>query len=121
VTSSSEITLEEFHEVMNCFQFAASEATVIVGSVFDENMGDELRVTIVATGLGEIRKPQTRPVLVPQAQLRTGTHDAPMVDFSELDMPAVMRSGRHREAVEAMKQSGVETLDIPSFLRKQAD
>jgi hypothetical protein len=32
-----------------------------------------------------------------------------------------MRSGRHREAVEAMKQSGVETLDIPSFLRKQAD
>jgi cell division protein FtsZ len=121
VTSSSEITLEEFHEVMNCFQFAASEATVIVGSVFDENMGDELRVTIVATGLGEIRKPQVRPVLVPQAQLRTGTHDAPMVDFSELDMPAVMRSGRHREAVEAMKQSGVETLDIPSFLRKQAD
>jgi cell division protein FtsZ len=121
VTSSSEITLEEFHEVMNCFQFAASEATVIVGSVFDENMGDELRVTIVATGLGEVRKPQARPVLVPQAQLRTGTHDAPMVDFSELDMPAVMRSGRHREAVEAMKQSGVETLDIPSFLRKQAD
>ena len=121
VTSSSEITLEEFHEVMNCFQFAASEATVIVGSVFDENMGDELRVTIVATGLGEVRKPQSRPVLVPQAQLRTGTHDAPMVDFSELDMPAVMRSGRHREAVEAMKQSGVETLDIPSFLRKQAD
>ncbi|MBU0689450.1 MAG: cell division protein FtsZ [Gammaproteobacteria bacterium] len=121
VTSSSEITLEEFHEVMNCFQFAASEATVIVGSVFDESMGDELRVTIVATGLGEVRKPQSRPVLVPQAQLRTGTHDAPMVDFSELDMPAVMRSGRHREAVEAMKQSGVETLDIPSFLRKQAD
>ncbi len=121
VTSSSEITLEEFHEVMNCFQFAASEATVIVGSVFDENMGDELRVTIVATGLGEVRKPQAKPVLVPQAQLRTGTHDAPMVDFSELDMPAVMRSGRHREAVEAMKQSGVETLDIPSFLRKQAD
>ncbi|MFH2135339.1 MAG: cell division protein FtsZ [Pseudomonadota bacterium] len=121
VTSSSEITLEEFHEVMNCFQFAATEATVIVGSVFDENMGDELRVTIVATGLGEVRKPQARPVLVPQAQLRTGTHDAPMVDFSELDMPAVMRSGRHREAVEAMKQSGVETLDIPSFLRKQAD
>jgi cell division protein FtsZ len=121
ITSSSNITLEEFHEVMNCFQFAASEATVIVGSVFDENMGDELRVTIVATGLGAVRKQQPKPVLVPQAQLRTGTHDAPMVDFSELDMPAVMRSGRHREAVEAMKMSGVETLDIPSFLRKQAD
>jgi cell division protein FtsZ len=107
---------------MNCFQFAASEATVIVGSVFDEDMGDEMRVTIVATGLGSVvRKQQPKPVLVPQQQLRTGTHDAPSIDYSELDMPAVIRTGRHREAVEAMRQSGVDTLDIPSFLRKQAD
>ncbi len=122
ITSSSNLTLEELHEVMNCFQFAASEATVIVGSVFDEAMGDELRVTIVATGLGAIaRKPQAKPVLVPQQQLRTGTHDAPMVDYSELETATYFRSGRHRETVEAMKQSGVDTLDIPSFLRKQAD
>jgi cell division protein FtsZ len=122
ITSSSNLTLEELHEVMNCFQFAASEATVIVGSVFDEAMGDEMRVTIVATGLGSVvRKQQPKPVLVPQQQLRTGTHDAPNIDYSELDMPAVIRTGRHREAVEAMRQSGVDTLDIPSFLRKQAD
>jgi len=121
ITSSSNITLDEFHEVMNCFQFAAAEATVIVGSVFDENMGDELRVTIVATGLGPLRKPQAKPVLAYEKQVRTGTHDAPLVDFNALEMPAVYRSGRNREAVEAMKQSGVETLDIPSFLRKQAD
>jgi len=121
ITSSSNITLEEFHEVMNCFQFAASEATVIVGSVFDENMGDELRVTVVATGLGAVRKPQAKPVLVPQAQLRTGTHDAPLINYDDLVTPAVIRSVRYREAIEAMKQSGVETLDIPSFLRKQAD
>jgi len=121
ITSSSNITLEEFHEVMNCFQFAASEATVIVGSVFDENMGDELRVTVVATGLGAVRKPHAKPVLVPQAQLRTGTHDAPLINYDDLVTPAVIRSVRYREAIEAMKQSGVETLDIPSFLRKQAD
>lgn len=122
ITSSSNLTLEELHEVMNCFQFAASEATVIVGSVFDEEMGDEMRVTIVATGLGSIaRKPQAKPVLVPQQQLRTGTHDAPIVDYSELETATYFRSGRHRETVEAMKQSGVDTLDIPSFLRKQAD
>ncbi|MFA6121355.1 MAG: cell division protein FtsZ [Sideroxydans sp.] len=122
ITSSSNLTLEELHEVMNCFQFAASEATVIVGSVFDEDMGDEMRVTIVATGLGSVvRKQQPKPVLVPQQQLRTGTHDVPSIDYSELDMPAVIRTGRHREAVEAMRQSGVDTLDIPSFLRKQAD
>ncbi len=122
ITSSSSLTLEELHEVMNCFQFAAAEATVIVGSVFDEAMGDELRVTIVATGLGSIANKKSKPMLVPQVQLRTGTHDVPMVDYRELDMPAVMRTGRHHAAtVEAMKQSGVETLDIPSFLRKQAD
>ncbi len=122
ITSSSTLTLEELHEVMNCFQFAASEATVIVGSVFDESMGDELRVTIVATGLGSPRAKQSKPVLVPQVQLRTGTHDIPNVDYRELEMPAVIRTGRHHAAtVEAMKQSGVDTLDIPSFLRKQAD
>ena len=121
ITSSSNITLEEFHEVMNCFQFAAAEATVIVGSVFDENMGDELRVTIVATGLGSLRKPQARPALAYEQQQRTGTHDALPVNFNELETPSVWRSGRNREAVEAMKQSGVDTLDIPSFLRKQAD
>jgi len=81
ITSSSNLTLEELHEVMNCFQFAASEATVIVGSVFDEDMGDEMRVTIVATGLGSVvRKQQPKPVLVPQQQLRTGTHDATTID-----------------------------------------
>jgi cell division protein FtsZ len=124
ITSSSSLTLEELHDVMNCFQFAASEATVIVGSVFDEAMGDELRVTIVATGLGAIRKTKPMPTLVPepQVQLRTGTYDLPSVDYRDLEMPAVMRTGRHHAAtVEAMKQSGVETLDIPSFLRKQAD
>jgi cell division protein FtsZ len=121
ITSSSSLTLEELHEVMNCFQFAATEATVIVGSVFDEAMGDEIRVTIVATGLGSVVRKQPKPVLVPQQQLRTGTHDVPDIDFGALEIPAVIRSGRHREAVEAMRQSGVETLDIPSFLRKQAD
>jgi cell division protein FtsZ len=120
--ASSSLTLEELHEVMNCFQFAASEATVIVGSVFDEAMGEELRVTIVATGLGApMAKKQPKPVLAYEKQQRTGTHDAPLVNYSELDMPAVIRTGRHREAVEAMKQSGVDPLDIPSFLRKQAD
>jgi cell division protein FtsZ len=121
ITSSSNLTLEELHEVMNCFQFAASEATVIVGSVFDEEMGDTMRVTIVATGLGTpMARKQPKPSLVYETK-RTGTHDAPQVDYGALDMPAVIRTGRHREAVEAMKQSGVDPLDIPSFLRKQAD
>ena len=110
----------------NSVQFAVEDATVIVGSVFDDEMGDELRVTIVATGLGmpTDRKQSKPPVLVYEEQKRTGTHDEPIsiVNYKELDMPAVIRTGRHREAaVKAMENSGMEMLDIPSFLRKQAD
>ena len=123
ISSSSSLTLREYKEVTNSVQFAVDDATVIVGSVFDESMGDNLRVTIVATGLTPVaERKQTKPELV--YGLRTGTHDEPatsVVNYKELEMPAVMRNGRHREAVEAMKQSGVDTLDIPSFLRKQAD
>jgi cell division protein FtsZ len=122
ISSSSKLTLREFREITNSVQFAIEEATVIVGSVFDESMGDELRVTIVATGLGSpLERKQSKPELV--YGQRTGTHNEPVfaVNYKELEMPAVIRNGRHREAVEAMKQSGVETLDIPSFLRKQAD
>ncbi|MBI4938809.1 MAG: cell division protein FtsZ [Nitrosomonadales bacterium] len=123
ISSNSSLTLKEYREVTNSIQFAIEDATVIVGSVFDEGMGDELRVTIVATGLGSpVARKQPKPELV--YGLRTGTHDepAPAVNYSELEkIPAVIRSGRHREAVEAMRQSGVDMLDIPSFLRKQAD
>ncbi len=127
ITASANFTMREYKDVMNSVRgVAAEDATVIVGQVFDENMGDALRVTIVATGLGKPnRASQPKPVLAYEQQQRTGTHDASAVmgvDYRELEMPAVMRTNRHREAtVEAMKQSGVDTLDIPSFLRKQAD
>ena len=123
ITASANFTMREYKDVMGCVRgVAADDATVIVGQVFDESMGDALRVTIVATGLGKSRTIQQKPVLAYEQQQRTGTHDTAGVDYRELEMPAVMRTNRHREAtVEAMKQSGAETLDIPSFLRKQAD
>ena len=122
VTASSSLKLKELDVVMGCVQFAAEEATVIVGSVLDENMGEELRVTVVATGLGmqQARK-APKPELVyrnDQPYARTGTHDEPI--SSELDTPAVIRHGR-RATVNAMQKSGMDTLDIPSFLRRQAD
>jgi cell division protein FtsZ len=123
ISSNSSLTLKEYRQVTNSVQFAIEDATVIVGSVFDEGMGDELRVTIVATGLGSpvARKPQAKPELVTWE--RTGTHDEPIsVNYKELEMPAVIRTGRHREAaVKALESSGMDMLDIPSFLRKQAD
>ena len=126
ISSNCSLTLKEYREVTNSVQFAVEDATVIVGSVFDESMGDELRVTIVATGLGSpVERKQSKPVLVDYVeQKRTGTHDEPMsvTNYKELEMPAVIRTGRHREAaVKALESSGMDMLDIPSFLRKQAD
>lgn len=121
ITSTSSLKLREMDEVMACVQFAAEDATVILGSVFDESMGDDLRVTVVATGLGG-RKPKPELVYAKQEVRRQGTSDMPMtgVNYAELETPTAFRSGR-RAAVEAMEKNGVETYDIPSFLRKQAD
>jgi cell division protein FtsZ len=126
ITSSSMLRLKEIDDVMECVQFAAEEATVIVGSVFDENMGDGLRVTVVATGLGApLARKQPKPEVVYRSEetyQRTGTDNEPIanVNYGELETPTIMRSGR-RAAVDAMEKSGVDTYDIPSFLRKQAD
>ncbi|HEX5338678.1 MAG TPA: cell division protein FtsZ [Gallionella sp.] len=128
ITSSSSLKLKEIDDVMECVQFAAEEATVIVGSVFDDVMGEELRVTVVATGLGApLARKLPKPEVVYRGEetyQRTGTDNEPIanpgVNYHELDTPAVMRRGR-REAIDAMEKSGMDMLDIPSFLRKQAD
>ncbi|MBZ0091736.1 MAG: cell division protein FtsZ [Sulfuricellaceae bacterium] len=119
ITAGAGIKMKEVHDAMNTIKaFAAEDATVIVGTVIDDNMGEHLRVTIVATGLGGgSPRQQNQPLTI----VRTGTDNAPMeVDYAELDQPAVMRRRRDVQ-VEALKQSGMEMLDIPAFLRKQAD
>jgi cell division protein FtsZ len=121
VTASTSFKMKEYYEVMNTIKsFTAEEATVIVGTVIDENIGDELRVTIVATGLGSpVARQQPKPVIV-----KTGTDDyaAATVEYQTTEAePTVFRSNRREAQVEALKQSGMEYLDIPAFLRKQAD
>ncbi|HUW27517.1 MAG TPA: cell division protein FtsZ [Sulfuriferula sp.] len=121
ITASAHLKMREIHEVMNTIKsFTADEATVIVGAVVDENMGEELRVTMVATGLGSpVARSQPKPVIV-----KTGTDNftASSADYQSTEAePAVFRNNRREAQVEAMKQSGMELLDIPAFLRKQAD
>ncbi|UCH47930.1 MAG: cell division protein FtsZ [Betaproteobacteria bacterium] len=120
ITASTSLKMREVHEVMHTIkEFTAEDATVIVGTVIDENLEDRLRVTMVATGLGG---PSGRPQNKPLAVVRTGTDEAPLnVNYGELDAPAVIRRRGRDAAVQAMKQSGVDMLDIPAFLRKQAD
>ncbi|MGH6611964.1 MAG: cell division protein FtsZ, partial [Burkholderiaceae bacterium] len=130
ITASSSLKMKETREVMNTIRaFAADDATVIFGTVCDESIGDGLRVTVVATGLGRsASKKQATPFTV----IRTGTHDAPMTvavsngssssDYSDFEKPAVWRRSDSAQArVAAMEDTGSDRYDIPAFLRKQAD
>jgi cell division protein FtsZ len=104
--------------------FTAEDATVIVGNVMDEAMGDKLRVTMVATGLnGAVARRQAKPELRVMTTLMTGTHSQPLFvnEVMADEAPAVFSQNNRRAQVEAMKMSGVEEYDIPAFLRKQAD
>ncbi len=132
ITADDSLTLEEYYEVMNTIQgFAAEEATVIVGTSFDETMGGNLRVTMVATGLGNpVRASAKPPVMhiVEPVMQATGT-DGPIYGggydpAKDYDMPTTFRSNSRRgsqAAVEMAQHAGIDTLDIPAFLRKQAD
>ena len=120
--NKSSLKMRETREIMNTIRsFAAEDATIIHGAVYDESMGDELRVTVVATGLGQPAVArQSKPQLV--VSQKTGTDNMPVgVDYAALDaLPAVIRKNRS-STVEALANSGVDKYDIPAFLRKQAD
>jgi cell division protein FtsZ len=120
--SKATFQLQEMYDVMESIKaFASESATVIIGTVYDESLEDNLRVTIVATGLGKpMIRQQVKPLTV--VAQRTGTDNASLdVDYDALDQPAVMRRRNRDATIEAMRQQGVDTLDIPAFLRKQAD
>lgn len=128
ITSSMSLSMKEYYTVMNTIKaFAAEDATVIVGTVFDENMGDSLRVTMVATGLSGMQRRVQKPELVvmKQTMVRDGTTNQPIYmgnsTMNDDDAPAVFASNNRRAQVDAMKMSGIEEYDIPAFLRKQAD
>ena len=114
VTASESLSIGEFEEVGNTIkEFAADDATVVIGTVIDQTMQDALRVTVVATGLGLGQKRQQ-----PYKVVRTGTGT---MDYEQLDTPTVIRNRRNEESRLAPMESGMEYLDIPAFLRKQAD
>jgi cell division protein FtsZ len=121
--NKSSLKMRETREIMNTIRgFAAEDATIIHGAVYDESMGDELRVTVVATGLGHpVVARQPKPQLV--VSQRTGTDNMPLnaMEMNVLEgLPAVIRKNRNSTA-EALANSGVDKYDIPAFLRKQAD
>ena len=132
ITASTTLGLKEYKEVMKTIrQYTAPEATVICGAVFDETMEDQLRVTVVATGLGivttrEAAKPKM--TVVETIGLRTGTDNLQVFDVGmaqgPIDLSSVtssVRGGPRNAQADAMAASGVDKYDIPAFLRRQSD
>ena len=130
ITAGLDLSLGEYSavgEIVNAF--ASEHATVKVGAVVDPELRDELHVTVVATGLG----PQTRqekPVKVvdntpaisaaPVAPAAAGRSEQP-VNYRDYDRPTVMRSTGPSAAAKQNPQEDLDYLDIPAFLRRQAD
>lgn len=115
VTGGLDMSIGEFEDVGNTVKdLASDDATVVVGTVIDPEIQDSLRVTIVATGLGR-EKTRQHPYKV----VKTGTGPT---RFEELETPTVIRHRRDDRAANiAATEGNLDYLDIPAFLRKQAD
>src|SRR4051794_17412612 len=139
VTVGMDLSIGEFQEVGNIVkQFASDDATVVVGTVIDPELSDEMRVTVVATGLGKPevavtgRAPYGRdvPTLQKVAPPVQPAAEPPMrvvsrrpltaADYAALDKPAVQRQRAVGDGLRADVESE-DVLDIPAFLRRQAD
>ncbi len=119
ITAGENLSLGEFSEVGDTIEeFASDDATVVVGTVIDPSLSDEMHVTVVATGLGgHVQKP---------TKVVDNTRASTPTDYRQLDKPAIMRNRQSASRGAAMaKAVGAEPdmdyLDIPAFLRKQAD
>lgn len=123
VTAGLDMSIGEFEEVGNTIkEFASNNATVVVGTVIDPEMADELRVTVVATGLGQADVVSDAPVkLVYQTEQETAAADIEP-KYEDLDRPTVIRAQNATAAKAATAEdANLDYLDIPAFLRRQAD
>ncbi|NBP07319.1 MAG: cell division protein FtsZ [Gammaproteobacteria bacterium] len=146
VTAGLDLGIGEFEEVGNIVkEFASEDATVVVGTVIDPNLSDELRVTVVATGLGRLQAQTVAPQLAPAIAAAPAVAAAPAArasaarsgleglragrrpvvvptDYSKLDVPAYERfKAAAGDGLRHEPEGAEEILDIPAFLRRQAD
>jgi cell division protein FtsZ len=134
VTAGLDLSIGEFEEVGRIVkEFASEDATVVVGTVIDPEMSSDIRVTVVATGLGReqaVRMPQTRNerygdnARAAEPSIRVVKSRPAMAggDYSNFDRPTVQRQQRAvGDGLRPSEQLSEELLDIPAFLRRQAD
>jgi cell division protein FtsZ len=122
VTAGIDLSIGEFQEVGDTVkQFASDDATVVIGTVIDPEMTDEIRVTVVATGLGQAVGVGERPIKVVRRAPPPVTVKGREPNYNELEKPAVQRKRAVGDGVTGGNESLEELLDIPAFLRRQAD
>lgn len=121
ITAGENLSLGEFSEVGDTVEeFASDNATVVVGTVIDPELGDELKVTVVATGLGATGEASMKLVQNKSIPKRSDGS----VNYRDMDRPTVMRNQASRTTQSAgrgVEAEDMEYLDIPAFLRRQAD
>ena len=116
ITAGLDMAIGEFEEVGNTIKgFASENATVVVGTVIDPDMSSDLRVTVVATGLGANIKQVDKPM-----KLVDKKSDG-AIDYGKLERPTVIRKQVANERFASARGTDLDYLDIPAFLRRQAD
>ncbi|SMG66138.1 cell division protein FtsZ [methanotrophic bacterial endosymbiont of Bathymodiolus sp.] len=120
--SAADMGISEFDEVGNIvYAFASDEAIIKIGTAIDEDLGDEIKVTVVATGMGANQKSVSTPIHIAPAMATTAN------DYATLDTPTITRNNNQdsketRFGVQPKNNSAdMDYLDIPAFLRRQAD
>jgi len=131
ITAGLDLSIGEFEEVGSTIkEFACDEATVVVGTVIDPDMQDEMRVTVVATGLGEVVVQNQKPaasVTSERVAVKLVSQEgaaSTAVDYADMDKPTVIRKEAktaQSSYSEPVKDKDMAYLDIPAFLRRQAD
>ena len=122
ITAGENISLGEYAAVLEEIQDMASEdATHVAGLIINPEMGEELRVSVVATGLRVFEEIEKAHILTKEVQKKVAG-DGP-IDYTDFDKPTIMRNQVIQGGVEGEAPGGkdLEYLDIPAFLRRQAD
>ncbi|MEO8802891.1 MAG: cell division protein FtsZ [Rudaea sp.] len=125
VTAGPNLTMREFNEIGDVVhQFASEDATVVIGTALDNDLKDDIRVTVVATGLNRgatrlpVRREEAVPAQRPRLVARTGTDNMPSDYLEPTPTPAMRAAG---VASAGKPETRNDYLDIPAFLRRQAD
>lgn len=117
ITGGLDMSIGEFEAVGEVIKsFASENATVVVGTVIDPQMTDELRVTVVITGLGRIADTGKGGI-----KLVSNTKSDGTLDYQKLERPTVIRNQTIQKVVKELDTKDIDYLDIPAFLRRQED